>query len=58
MHVQFDGAKKEKIISYFCCPQNPDVYEYLGEVDASDKIYKDYYNSLPVIDRIGMPSPE
>lgn len=58
MHVQFDGPKHEKIVSYFFSEQDPNCFSNLGEVDESDQRYRDFYDSLSVIDKIGMPEPE
>lgn len=48
MHVQFSKDKKE-IISIFDCPQDPKVYENLGEVEEDDPRYIEFIDKIKSI---------
>lgn len=44
MHVQFTDDKKNSIFGVFAGPQNPQVYENLGEIEEDDPRYLAFMN--------------
>lgn len=50
-----DGGK---IISYFTCHQNDKLYPNQKTTDSSDKMWKEYCDSLPGLVQGDMPTPE
>lgn len=55
--VQFDETQN-KIVSWFSAyPPIPEQFPGLGEVEASDPRYQDYYNIISHLSP-GMPPPE
>jgi len=47
LYVQFKDDTESEVVSYFMCKQNPEFYQFLGEIDTSDERWKKYYESLP-----------
>ena len=47
IHVQFTDATRSSIAAAFSCPQDPEVYENLGQVAAGDSTWITYINALP-----------
>lgn len=57
INVQFADDNKTKIISYFASPQSSEWYDFLGEVDASDPRWAEFYSAIPESSRHGLPQP-
>ena len=49
IYVQFSDATKTKIVTVFGGPQNPDDFDFLGEVEDDDPMYLDFINPQPSI---------
>ncbi len=58
IHVQFSDESKSAIVSCFQSPQDPKHWSCLGEVEASDPRWHDYYNAMPQYARAYWPAPE
>lgn len=46
-YVQFADASKEKIVSVFCGPQDPQFHSNLGEVEGDDPRYTAFRMAVP-----------
>jgi hypothetical protein len=57
LYVQFEDSSSTKIISYFGCPQDPDVWPNQGEVTLSDARWSAYYDSIPPTMQKSLPTP-
>lgn len=57
LYVQFKDDTEGEVVSYFMCQQNPDFYQFLGEIDTSDERWKNYYESLPPYAQELIPEP-
>lgn len=60
LHVQFEDASQQVIVSWFGAPQDPTWYEpgTLGTVLPNDLRWKVFYEEFPEWMRGGMPLPE
>ncbi len=36
VYVQFSDSTQTKIVSVFCCPQDPDIYPNYAEIEETD----------------------
>ncbi|WP_250507678.1 hypothetical protein [Caballeronia sp. GAFFF3] len=57
VYLQFTDETHTKILSYFTCPQDPEQYPHQGTLETDDPLYRDYYESLPLVAQQGMPDP-
>lgn len=57
INVQLSTDGK-RVISYFTTKQDDSIYSNQKEIDASDKLWSDYYESVPDFMRGDMPFPE
>lgn len=57
LYVQFSDETETVIISYFASPQNPEYYDFLGEVEVDDPRYVIFYNSMPNDIKQYLPTP-
>ncbi|OWS76287.1 hypothetical protein CBW22_07440 [Pantoea sp. VS1] len=57
IYVQFSDEKQTLIVSIFSCAQDPEIWPNQGIVDESDPRYKDYWNGMDMLTRMGMPTP-
>ena len=48
-HVQFADESKKVIVSEFNSPQDPDVYDNLGQVKEEDERYIDFKERTKII---------
>lgn len=55
--MQFSDETEEVIVSWFCCPQSPEYYAFLGEVYADDPRYIVYFEGLPEVVKPFLPQP-
>ncbi|WP_032817597.1 hypothetical protein, partial [Yersinia rohdei] len=46
-HVQFTDATEAVINGYFCYPQDPQYYNFLGESEVGDARYLTFYEKKP-----------
>lgn len=59
INVQFsDLTPTAVIISYYGTRQNPDYYPNMGEVEATDPRWREFYNNAPPDIRPLLPTPE
>lgn len=57
IYVQFKDESETEIVSWFGGKPKPDSEPHLGEVEASDQRYKDFYDKRPDCIRDSMPTP-
>lgn len=57
INVQFSDSTEATIVSYFCCPQDPEAHPNLGTVDTTDARYATFYQSLASGSQFGLPVP-
>ncbi|MDN0096583.1 hypothetical protein [Yersinia rohdei] len=57
MHVQFADDTEAVIVSYFCCPQDPIYYSFLGEVEVDDPRWHVFYEKMPDYIQFYLPTP-
>lgn len=57
VNVQFADESQESISYYFGSPQDPSVYENLGEVSLDDPRWLAFYDSMPEYCREYLPAP-
>lgn len=55
--MQFSDETETVIVSWFCCPQSPEVYDNLGEIYADDPRYIVYFESQPEWVKPFLPQP-
>jgi hypothetical protein len=41
-YVQFQDEKEERVVSEFCGPQDPEIHEFLGEINDDDPRHIEY----------------
>ena len=47
VYVKFSDASETEIVISFCCPQSPDDYDFLGEVEEDDERYITFLSKFP-----------
>lgn len=57
VNVQFADETQESISYYFGSPQDPSVYDNLGEVSLDDQRWRVFYDSMPEFFREYLPAP-
>lgn len=59
IHVQFADETESEIVSFFACSQDPEVYDHLGQVEANDPRWHEYYAKLSAagMPLFGIPEP-
>jgi hypothetical protein len=57
INVQFSDSTKSIIVAYFASPQDPDIWENLGEVDTSDARWKAYFDKQDASLQQKLPTP-
>lgn len=58
LFIQFKDETESEVVSYFMSKQDPEVYQFLGEIDTSDERWKKYYESLPPYAQELVPEPD
>lgn len=58
IHVQFADEAEQEIVSCFLSAQDPQHWDFLGEVDAQDPRWRAYYSQMPEFARAHWPAPE
>lgn len=57
INVQFADETEQTIISFFSVVQNPQTFPNQGQVEADDPRWAEFYHSIPVDGRTGLPEP-
>lgn len=58
VYVQFSDASENVIVSFFGCPQDPDMWPNQGMVNLDDVRWKVYFAALPTVAQTGsIPGP-
>lgn len=57
LNVQFSESTKSAISAYFSAQRDPEVYQNLGGIDASDARWSTFYNAAEG-QQSGLPTPE
>lgn len=57
INVQFSDDSNTRVVSYFGSRQDPDFYENIGEIEASNLRWLAYYESINKWDRTALPVP-
>jgi hypothetical protein len=57
IYVQFTDSGKTAIRVVFAGPQDPDVWDNLGEVDSGSEIYNEWFAAQPVNVQPSLPKP-
>ncbi|MDR5815780.1 hypothetical protein QCE62_19525 [Caballeronia sp. LZ033] len=58
IYVQFSDDTDTTIISYFSCPQDPDVWANQGTIDSSDPRWKVYFDAQSPFIQGLIPNPD
>lgn len=58
IYVQFSDDTDTTIISYFSCPQDPDVWPNQGTIESNDPRWKTYYDQQSPFIQGFMPAPD
>ena len=57
LNVQFSDSTESEVVAYFASPQDPEVYQNLGTVEASDARWAKFYGSAGG-SGAGLPVPQ
>lgn len=57
IYVQFESSAMLTVISFFFSEQDETFYPNQAQIDTSDDRWRDYYESLPIGVKDGMPAP-
>lgn len=56
IYVNFSDVTKTVIVAVFGCAQDPEAYPNQGTVEASDPMWKAFYNSMPEQQYLPVPT--
>jgi hypothetical protein len=58
INVAFTDASETTVLGCFGSPQSLETWPYQAQIEATDKRWAAYYNSLPEGMRSGLPTPD